>query len=118
MTIRTILVDDEPLATQGLQLRLQAHDDVEVVATAGAGMSGRTFVAGVRAELDDDGALDPSRLAGAVDSVARHGGIPALVPSPALAMLHPDEVLGLDPRDPHAGTSSALRSVMTRTRSS
>ena len=32
MTIRTILVDDEPLATQGLQLRLQAHDDVEVVA--------------------------------------------------------------------------------------
>ena len=25
MTIRTILVDDEPLATQGLQLRLQAH---------------------------------------------------------------------------------------------
>ena len=34
MTIRTILVDDEPLATQGLQLRLQAFDDVEVVATA------------------------------------------------------------------------------------
>ena len=32
MTIRTILVDDEPLATQGLQLRLQAHEDVEVVA--------------------------------------------------------------------------------------
>ena len=28
MTIRTILVDDEPLATQGLQLRLQAHDGV------------------------------------------------------------------------------------------
>ena len=37
MTIRTILVDDEPLATQGLQLRLQAHDDVEVVATAANG---------------------------------------------------------------------------------
>ena len=32
MTIRTILVDDEPLATQGLQLRLQAFDDIEVVA--------------------------------------------------------------------------------------
>jgi two-component system LytT family response regulator len=31
------LVDDEPLATQGLQLRLQAHDDVEVVATAANG---------------------------------------------------------------------------------
>ena len=37
MTIRTILVDDEPLATQGLQLRLQAHDDVEVIATAANG---------------------------------------------------------------------------------
>src|SRR5205085_2620562 len=37
MSIRTILVDDEPLATQGLQLRLQAHDDVEIVATAANG---------------------------------------------------------------------------------
>src|ERR1044071_7665260 len=37
MTIRTILVDDEPLATQGLQLRLQAHEDVEIVATASNG---------------------------------------------------------------------------------
>src|SRR4051794_28859044 len=37
MTIRTVLVDDEPLATQGLQLRLQAHDDVDVVATAANG---------------------------------------------------------------------------------
>ncbi|MEO7865866.1 MAG: response regulator, partial [Sphingomicrobium sp.] len=37
MTIRTILVDDEPLATQGMQLRLQAHDDVEIVATAANG---------------------------------------------------------------------------------
>jgi two-component system LytT family response regulator len=31
MTIRTILVDDEALAIQGLELRLQAHDDVEIV---------------------------------------------------------------------------------------
>ncbi len=37
MTIRTILVDDEPLATQGLRLRLEAHDDVEVIATANNG---------------------------------------------------------------------------------
>ncbi|MEO6360585.1 MAG: LytTR family DNA-binding domain-containing protein [Sphingomicrobium sp.] len=37
MSIRTILVDDEPLATQGMQLRLQAHDDVEVIATAANG---------------------------------------------------------------------------------
>lgn len=31
MTIRTILVDDESLAIQGLELRLQAHDDVEII---------------------------------------------------------------------------------------
>ena len=31
MTIRTILVDDERLAIQGLELRLQPHDDVEIV---------------------------------------------------------------------------------------
>ena len=31
MTIRTILVDDEPLAIQGLELRLQAHDDIEII---------------------------------------------------------------------------------------
>jgi len=31
MTIRTILVDDEPLAIQGLELRLQAHEDVEII---------------------------------------------------------------------------------------
>ena len=37
MTIRTILVDDEPLATQGLRLRLEAHDDVDIVATAANG---------------------------------------------------------------------------------
>src|SRR6201991_149594 len=37
MTIRTILVDDEPLATQGLQLRLQTFEDVEIVATAANG---------------------------------------------------------------------------------
>jgi two-component system, LytTR family, response regulator len=33
MTIRTILVDDEKLAIQGLELRLQAFDDIEIVAT-------------------------------------------------------------------------------------
>jgi two-component system LytT family response regulator len=31
MTIRTILVDDEALAIQGLELRLQPHDDVEII---------------------------------------------------------------------------------------
>jgi two-component system LytT family response regulator len=31
MPITTILVDDEPLAIQGLELRLQAYDDIEIV---------------------------------------------------------------------------------------
>lgn len=31
MPIRTIIVDDEPLAIQGLELRLQAFEDVEIV---------------------------------------------------------------------------------------
>ncbi len=31
MTIRTILVDDETLAIQGLELRLRAHEDVEII---------------------------------------------------------------------------------------
>ncbi len=33
MSIRTILVDDEKLAIQGLELRLQSFDDIEIVAT-------------------------------------------------------------------------------------
>jgi hypothetical protein len=74
---------------------LSPSERAEVVATVGAALGGRTFVAGVRAELGDDDTLDPSRLAGAVDAVARHGGIPALLPSPALATLGPDEALGL-----------------------
>lgn len=67
----------------------------EVVATVGAALGGEPFVAGVRAEPGDDGGFDPSRLAGAVESVSRHSGVPVLVPSPALASLDPDEFLGL-----------------------
>jgi len=37
MTIRTILVDDEPLAIQGLQLRLEAFEDVEIIDTCSNG---------------------------------------------------------------------------------
>ncbi|TIX49087.1 LytR/AlgR family response regulator transcription factor [Alteraurantiacibacter aquimixticola] len=37
MTIRTILVDDEKLAIQGLQLRLEAHPDIEVIETCANG---------------------------------------------------------------------------------
>ncbi len=37
MTIRTILVDDEKLAIQGLELRLSPHSDVEIVDTCSNG---------------------------------------------------------------------------------
>lgn len=37
MTIRTILVDDEKLAIQGMELRLAPHDDVEIVDTCSNG---------------------------------------------------------------------------------
>ena len=37
MMIRTILVDDEPLAIQGMQLRLASHDDVEIIDTCANG---------------------------------------------------------------------------------
>ena len=37
MTIRTLIVDDEKLAIQGLQLRLQPFDDVEVIDTCANG---------------------------------------------------------------------------------
>lgn len=50
MTIRTILVDDEPLATQGLALRLEAHPDVEVVATC---VNGREAIRAIKTHKPD-----------------------------------------------------------------
>ncbi|MCA1749965.1 MAG: LytTR family DNA-binding domain-containing protein [Sphingomonadales bacterium] len=50
MTIRTILVDDEPLAIQGLELRLQAHDDVEIVDTC---TNGREAIRSVKTHKPD-----------------------------------------------------------------
>jgi two-component system LytT family response regulator len=50
MSIRTILVDDEPLATQGLRLRLQAHEDVEIIATAS---NGREAIRAIKTDKPD-----------------------------------------------------------------
>ncbi|HZF97282.1 MAG TPA: hypothetical protein VEY92_03375, partial [Pseudoxanthomonas sp.] len=36
-TIRTLVVDDEPLARRGLELRLAAHPDIEIVGQCGDG---------------------------------------------------------------------------------
>tara|TARA_R110000782_G_scaffold78293_5_gene156134 strand:+ start:124844 stop:125650 length:807 start_codon:yes stop_codon:yes gene_type:complete len=50
MTIRTILVDDESLAIQGLTLRLQAHDDVEIVETC---QNGREAIRAIKTHKPD-----------------------------------------------------------------
>jgi len=50
MTIRTILVDDEPLAIQGLALRLEAHPDVEIVATC---QNGREAIRAIKTHKPD-----------------------------------------------------------------
>jgi two-component system LytT family response regulator len=50
MTIRTILVDDEKLAIQGLQLRLAAFPDVEVIDTCA---NGREAIRAIKTEKPD-----------------------------------------------------------------
>lgn len=50
MTIRTLLVDDEPLAIKGLELRLEAFPDVEIV---GRARNGREAIRGIRTEKPD-----------------------------------------------------------------
>ena len=50
MTIRTILVDDEPLAIQGLELRLHAHEDVEIVAKC---QNGREAISAIKTHKPD-----------------------------------------------------------------
>ncbi|WP_299322975.1 LytTR family DNA-binding domain-containing protein [Parasphingopyxis sp.] len=55
MTIRAIIVDDEPLAIQGLQVRLEPHDDVEIVDTC---TNGREAIRSVKTHKPDVVFLD------------------------------------------------------------
>jgi two-component system, LytTR family, response regulator len=50
MTIRTILVDDEKLAIQGLQHRLNAHSDVEIIDTC---LNGREAIRSIKTHKPD-----------------------------------------------------------------
>ncbi len=50
MTIRTILVDDESLAIQGLQLRLEPHEDVEIIETCS---NGREAIRAIKTQKPD-----------------------------------------------------------------
>jgi len=45
--IRTLLVDDEPLAIRGLELRLEKYDDIEIISTCA---NGREAIKKIRAE--------------------------------------------------------------------
>ncbi len=58
MTIRTILVDDEKLAVQGLQLRLEPHADIEIVDTA---QNGREAIRKIKTHKPDLVFLDVQR---------------------------------------------------------
>ena len=51
MTIRTILVDDEKLAIQGLQLRLAKHEDVEIIDTCQNGREAIRAIKTLRPDL-------------------------------------------------------------------
>src|ERR687893_1084284 len=50
MSIRTILVDDEPLAIQGMRLRLEPHEDVEIVETCS---NGREAIRAIKTDKPD-----------------------------------------------------------------
>jgi two-component system LytT family response regulator len=49
--IRTLIVDDEPLARRGLELRLAAHADVEIVGQCGDGAAAIAAVHTLRPDL-------------------------------------------------------------------
>jgi two-component system LytT family response regulator len=50
MTIRTLIVDDEKLAIQGLQLRLEPYADVEIIGTC---VNGREAIRAIKTEKPD-----------------------------------------------------------------
>lgn len=50
MTIRTIIVDDESLAVQGLQLRLEPFEDIEIIDTA---QNGREAIRKIKTHRPD-----------------------------------------------------------------
>jgi two-component system LytT family response regulator len=51
MSIKTLLVDDEPLARRGLELRLRKHADVEIVGEAGNGREAFHAISGLKPDL-------------------------------------------------------------------
>lgn len=50
-TIRTLIVDDEPLARRGLELRLRRHPDIEIVGEAANGRKALQAISELRPQL-------------------------------------------------------------------
>ena len=50
-TIRTLIVDDEPLARRGLELRLHRHGDIEIVGEAGNGREAFKAISALKPDL-------------------------------------------------------------------
>ena len=69
MTIRTILVDDAPLAIQGLELRLQQFDDVAIVDKC---INGREAIRAIKTHKPDLVFLDIQMPGFDGFSVVRH----------------------------------------------
>jgi two-component system LytT family response regulator len=55
MTLRVLIVDDEPLARRGLRVRLEAMPDIEII---GECESGRTAIAAIESDAPDVVLLD------------------------------------------------------------
>jgi two-component system, LytTR family, response regulator len=51
MKIRTLIVDDEPLARRGLELRLQRHADIKIVGEAGNGREAFHTISALKPQL-------------------------------------------------------------------
>lgn len=51
MRIRTLIVDDEPLARRGLELRLERHGDIEIVGQAGNGREAQFAITALAPDL-------------------------------------------------------------------
>jgi two-component system LytT family response regulator len=49
--IRTLIVDDEPLARRGLELRLQQHADIDIVGEAGNGREAFKAISALKPDL-------------------------------------------------------------------
>jgi len=51
MAIRTLIVDDEPLARRGLELRLARHADIDIVGQAGNGREAFDLISALKPDL-------------------------------------------------------------------